>query len=79
MIDTATISANLQAAFPGDQVALQEEGSHLAVTLVSETFAGKRSVQRQQMVYKVLNEYIASGEVHAVHLRLFTPDEFASA
>lgn len=54
------------------------ENSHFNLTLVSEQFAGKRPVARHQMVYKVLAEELA-GEVHALALHLFTPEEWNKA
>jgi BolA protein len=52
--------------------------SHFNLTLVSEDFAGKRPVARHQMVYKLLAEEMA-GEVHALALHLFTPEEWQQA
>lgn len=52
--------------------------SHFNLTLVSDQFDGKRPVARHQMVYKVLAEELA-GEVHALALHLFTPDEWQAA
>lgn len=49
--------------------------THFKVTLVTEQFEGKRKVGRHQAVYSVLTEELA-GEVHALALHLFTPDEW---
>jgi stress-induced morphogen len=50
-------------------------GSHISVTVVSDKFEGKRSVQRQQMVYKALWDEL-QGPVHAVDAMICkTPDE----
>ena len=40
-------------------------GSHISIQVVSPLFAGKRPVQRQQLVYKAIWEELA-GPVHAV-------------
>ena len=51
-------------------------GSHIAVKVVSPLFAGKRPVQRQQLVYKALWEELQSGSVHAVDSMVCkTPEE----
>jgi BolA protein len=52
--------------------------SHFNLTLVSGVFEGKRPVARHQMVYKVLSDELA-GEVHALALHLFTPEEWLQA
>uniref|UniRef100_A0A7S2S243 BolA-like protein n=1 Tax=Eucampia antarctica TaxID=49252 RepID=A0A7S2S243_9STRA len=50
-------------------------GSHISVEVVSPLFAGKRAVQRQQMVYKAIWEEL-QGPVHAVDSMICkTPDE----
>jgi acid stress-induced BolA-like protein IbaG/YrbA len=50
-------------------------GSHIAVTVVSAKFEGKRAVQRQQLVYKAIWDEL-QGPVHAVDSMICkTPDE----
>ena len=39
-------------------------------------FEGKRTVQRQQVVYAALQEQIASGVIHAVNMKTFTNEEW---
>ena len=59
------------------QMELSMEGNHLHATIVSTHFEGLNAVKRQQLVYSALNEYIASGDVHAVHMKTATPAELA--
>ncbi len=51
------------------------DGYHFEAKVVSDEFAGKRPVARQQMVYAVLQEKIASGELHAITLKTLTEEE----
>ncbi len=51
------------------------DGYHFEAKVVSNDFAGKRPVARQQMVYAVLQERIASGELHAISLKTLTEEE----
>lgn len=71
------VKALLAAAFPGAIVEVDGSGAKFAVRVIDQAFSGKRPVQRQQRVYGVLNEKIASGEIHAVSMALFTPDEWS--
>ena len=71
------IETALQAQFPDAVIELAAEGNHLHVSIVSEQFDGLSTVKRQQVVYGALNDFIASGEVHAVHMKTFTPLENA--
>lgn len=71
------VKALLSPEFANAQIEVEGEGAKFMVTIVSDAFAGKRPVPRQQMVYAVLNEQIASGEIHAVTMSLKTPEEAA--
>jgi len=48
--------------------------THFHVTLVSQAFAGLGRVQRHRLVNELLAEELA-GRVHALSLRLLTPEE----
>ena len=48
--------------------------SHFHVTLVSDRFEGEGRVARQRQVYGILAEEL-DGPVHALSLKLMTPDE----
>jgi acid stress-induced BolA-like protein IbaG/YrbA len=70
----------IKVALQTDQVIVtgahdDPNGSHISVQVVSTLFAGKRPVQRQQMVYKALWDEL-KGPVHAVDSMICkTPDE----
>lgn len=49
--------------------------THFKVIVVSEQFAGKRSVQRHQQIYGLLREELEAG-VHALAIHTYTPDEW---
>ncbi len=51
------------------------DGYHFEAKVVSTAFEGKRPVARQQMVYATVQEQIASGELHALSIKTFTPSE----
>ena len=64
---------------PDAQVDARLEGNHLHVTVISAAFEGLSPVKKQQSVYAALNPFIASGEIHAVHMTTLTPAEHARA
>ena len=65
----------IAAALPGAEVAVQsDDNTHFDATVISAAFAGKRPLQRHQMVYKALGELVG-GEIHALSIRALTPDE----
>ena len=69
-MDLDAIKQLLDSHFPDSDIALAVDGSHLQVNITSAAFSGLTPVKQQQKVYAVLNEKIASGEVHAVHMNL---------
>ena len=70
----------LLVAFPeATEVEVQGEGAKFGVTVVSARFEGMRPVAKQQLVYAPLNPHIASGVIHAVNMRLLTPEEWRKA
>ncbi|PCH59848.1 MAG: cell division protein BolA [SAR86 cluster bacterium] len=54
------------------------EGKYL-VNAVGDVFDGLNAVKRQQTIYKILNEHIASGAIHAVTMQLSTVSESAKS
>jgi len=70
------VTSLLQTSLSDCDIQVEGEGSHYNIVVVGDCFAGKRAVQRQQLVYAVLNSAIASGEMHAVNMKLFTRDEW---
>lgn len=78
-MNTSEIARLLTAALPGASVDVQGEGGKYQVQVISGVFAGLNRVKRQQTIYKVLNEHIQSGAIHAVSMQLQTPEESGAA
>lgn len=70
------VAALLNAALPNSEIDVTNDGNHYFVTAVSEVFDGLSRVKRQQMIYAVLNEYVLSGTIHALHIKTFSPAEW---
>ena len=68
----------LVQAYPGATIDVQGDGYKYELKVVSAAFAGLSRVKRQQAIYKVLNEHIQSGAIHAVNMQLQTPEEAGS-
>ncbi|TWT20236.1 BolA family transcriptional regulator [Luteimonas marina] len=51
--------------------------THYKAIIVGETFAGKRAVQRHQLVYRTLGPLMQ--EIHALALHTYTPGEWEDA
>lgn len=70
------IQQTLTKRFADAQVELKIDGNHLYVVIVSDEFEGLSPVKRQQLVYALLQDEIASGAVHAVHMQTLTPSQY---
>ena len=52
------------------------DGQHFSALIVSAAFAGKRPIQRHQLVYAALGERMRE-EVHALSMKTLTPEEYS--
>ncbi|HJP37973.1 MAG TPA: BolA family protein [Gammaproteobacteria bacterium] len=50
------------------------DNTHYEATVISDSFAGKRPLQRHQMVYAALGNKIG-GDIHALSIKALTPEE----
>jgi acid stress-induced BolA-like protein IbaG/YrbA len=67
----------IEAGLPGAQATVTSgDNVHFEALVVAPAFAGKRSVQRHQLVYATLGAAVGN-EIHALALQVFTPEEFA--
>ena len=66
----------LENELPGCYSQVDTKGSHFNILVVSGLFDGKRAIQRQQMIYAVLEEFISSGAIHAINMKLFSEEEW---
>lgn len=54
-----------------------EDGQHFTATVISPEFSGKSRIQKQQLVYATLNQYIKDGTLHAISIKTLTPEEWS--
>jgi len=54
-----------------------DDGQHFEATVVSPEFAGLNMVKQHQLVYAALGDRIQTGEIHALALKTFAPDEWS--
>ena len=51
------------------------DGQHFTALIVSSAFAGKRLIQRHQLVYAALGDRMKA-EIHALSMKTLTPEEY---
>ncbi|QOR39395.1 BolA family transcriptional regulator [Billgrantia diversa] len=73
------VKALLEARLEDCDFYIQGEGCNFQVIAVGDAFEGLSPVKRQQLIYGALAEEIASGAVHAVSIKTYTPAQWVSA
>jgi acid stress-induced BolA-like protein IbaG/YrbA len=53
---------------------VEGDGQHFSALIVSPAFAGKRLIQRHQLVYAALGDRMRE-EIHALSMKTLTPEE----
>lgn len=76
-MDLQEVKQQLQGALGNCEIEINGDGQHFDILAIGTHFEGLSRVKRQQAVYAVLNPWIASGQMHAVNMRIFTPAEWA--
>ncbi len=66
----------VQQGMPDAKVLVDGEGCDLLINVVSEQFIDLALVKKQQLVMATLKEPLASGKLHAVSVKAYTPDEW---
>jgi len=67
----------IAAGLACEHITLEGDGRHWYATIVSATFEGQRTLQRQRAVYATLGNRMATDEVHALSMKTHTPAEWA--
>ncbi|MBI1883111.1 MAG: BolA/IbaG family iron-sulfur metabolism protein [Chlamydiae bacterium] len=49
---------------------------HYQAVVISPTFKGKLMIAQHRMIYKIFEHEIASGELHALTLKTYTPEQY---
>lgn len=68
----------IEQQLSGCEVITAGEGCDFQITVIGEMFEGLTPVKKQQLVYACLNKQIASGAIHAITIKTFTPAQWAA-
>jgi stress-induced morphogen len=67
-----TLAELLRAAFPGDEVSVEDRtggGDHFQVSIVSPRFEGLSLVEQHKLVYDALAGPLADGTIHELRIK----------
>ncbi len=73
------MAEQLAQAFPDEHTVLDGDGYKYEATVVSASFEGANTLARHKRVYAALDSYIKSGELHALTIKAYSPDEWSAA
>ncbi|MFP2909370.1 BolA family protein [Pyxidicoccus sp. 3LFB2] len=79
MLDADFVKTRILEALPGSEVEVRDTtgtGDHFEARVVSPAFAGKPMVQQHQLVYAPLQQWLKSGELHALALKTYSPEQW---
>ncbi len=79
MLEPEAIRKRIVDALPGSEVEVRDltgTGDHFEARIVSAAFAGKPMVEQHQLVYRPLQSWLKTGELHALALKTFTPEQW---
>jgi acid stress-induced BolA-like protein IbaG/YrbA len=75
-MDPREIVALIEQNLSGAKAEVQTDGQgHYDALVICSAFAGKRSLQRHQLVYATLGERVGR-DIHALALKTLTPEEW---
>jgi acid stress-induced BolA-like protein IbaG/YrbA len=79
MLDPENIRERILGALPGAEVQVNDTtgtGDHFEAYVVSPAFAGKPMVQQHKLVYAAVQDWLQTGELHALALKTYTPEQW---
>ncbi|WP_303784744.1 BolA family protein [Azovibrio restrictus] len=78
MMHPEAIETLIRQGMSCTHVEVDGDGRHFEAVVVSAELAGKSRVQRQQRVYETVRAQLDSGELHALSLKTYTPEEWSA-
>ena len=69
------IKKKIESNIDQSQVTLEGDGCNCSAVVVSPIFEGLSLLQRQRIVLAVMSEEIKGGELHALSVKTYTPEE----
>lgn len=75
-MDPEQIKQLIEAGITESHATVTGDGGKYEATVISDAFAGLSMLKQHQLVYATVNEHIASGALHALTIKAYTPDEW---
>ena len=69
------ISSLIKQNLKYDSLTVDGSDSKYTVNIVSEAFNGKSTIDRHKIIYAIVDQYIKTGEIHALTIKASTLGE----
>ena len=69
------VQKKIELGIDQSQVTIEGDGCNCSAVVVSPFFEGLSLLQRQRVVLALVSEEIRSGELHALSVKTYTPNE----
>jgi acid stress-induced BolA-like protein IbaG/YrbA len=76
-VEPDSIEQSIRAGLACTHLEVKGDGAHFEAVIVSPAFAGLTRVRQHQLVYAALGERMRD-EIHALSMKTFSPEEWAS-
>ena len=77
-MQSTEVKTLIESSLSDTRVEVEGEGCNFQLNLISDSLAALSPVKRQQQIYALLNDYIADGRIHAVTMKFYTQEAWAS-
>jgi stress-induced morphogen len=78
-MNVSQLKARLETLAPGteaDVLDMTGTEDHYQARVISPAFEGKMTVEQHRMIFRLVQTEVDSGEVHALTLKTYTPEQF---
>ena len=82
MLEAKALEERIRKALPDSDVDVKDltgTGDHFEARVVAPQFEGKGMVEQHKLVYAPLQELLATGELHALALKTYSPTQWERA
>ncbi|MBI3938599.1 MAG: BolA family transcriptional regulator [Betaproteobacteria bacterium] len=76
MISPGDVKDCIARRLPCDHIEVDGDGHHFEAVVVSGAFRGKSKIRQHQLVYGALGDRMR-GEIHALSIKIYTPEDWA--
>lgn len=73
------VKALVEQGIADAEVRVEGDGDRFRILVVAAAFDGLTRVRKQQLVNGCIADRIAAGDIHAVEIQAFTPEEWEKA